>query len=190
LKYTARHFGHFTRPKYYILRICPSFSLDREPWFLASIGRIVNLAGLPGFVRDNYSSQLRGTTHGFSEQPRGDDWTGQLVRDICAVNRLVRCVDPFVRDSTYGESIYWRLHGRGGYRYRYSDSDLAELNSKLQTSSDLAGLHYIMFNNTSSREDALHKATEIQVISIATDSVLVNRQRYSAVHHDAETCLS
>jgi uncharacterized protein YecE (DUF72 family) len=88
-------------------------------------------------------------------EPRGDDWTDQLVRDICSTNRLVHCVDPFVRNSVYGDSLYWRLHGRAGYRYRYSDSDLAELNSKLQASSDLAGLHYIMFNNTSSREDAL-----------------------------------
>jgi uncharacterized protein YecE (DUF72 family) len=88
-------------------------------------------------------------------EPRGDDWTAQLVRDICAANRLVHCVDPFVRDSAYGESVYWRLHGRAGYRYRYSDDDLAELNSKLQARSPHAGSDYIMFNNMSSREDAL-----------------------------------
>jgi uncharacterized protein YecE (DUF72 family) len=88
-------------------------------------------------------------------EPRGEDWDGPLVRDVCAANRLVHCVDPFVRDSTYGASIYWRLHGRAGYRYRYSESDLEELNSKLQANSDLAGPQYIMFNNMSSREDAL-----------------------------------
>jgi uncharacterized protein YecE (DUF72 family) len=88
-------------------------------------------------------------------EPRGDDWTDELVRDICAANQLVHCVDPFVRDSAYGESIYWRLHGRAGYRYRYSESDLAELNAKLQVLPPLANSNYIMFNNMSSREDAL-----------------------------------
>jgi uncharacterized protein YecE (DUF72 family) len=82
----------------------------------------------------------------FAWEPRGDDWTDRLIRDICAANRLVHCVDPFVRDSTYGECIYWRLHGRAGYRYRYSESDLAELNSRLQANSNLRGPNYIMFN--------------------------------------------
>ncbi len=88
-------------------------------------------------------------------EPRGDDWTDELVRAICAANWLIHCVDPFVRDSTYGESLYWRLHGRAGYRYRYSDDDLAELNAKLQARPPLASPNYIMFNNMSSREDAL-----------------------------------
>ena len=65
-------------------------------------------------------------------EPRGEDWTDQLVRAICAANRLVHCVDPFIRDSAYGESLYWRLHGRAGYRYRYTDDDLAELGAKLE----------------------------------------------------------
>lgn len=88
-------------------------------------------------------------------EPRGDDWTDQLVRDICDANQLVHCVDPFVRESTCGASVYWRLHGRAGHRYRYTDSDLQELNSKLEASSALAGPNCIMFNNISSREDAL-----------------------------------
>ena len=67
----------------------------------------------------------------------------------------MHCVDPFVRDSAYGESLYWRLHGRAGYRYRYSDSDLAELDAKLQAHRPLESPNYIMFNNMSSREDAL-----------------------------------
>jgi uncharacterized protein YecE (DUF72 family) len=88
-------------------------------------------------------------------EPRGDDWTSPLIRDICAASRLVDCVDPFVRDSTYGESIYWRLHGKAGYRYRYSESDLAELNSKLRANCGRGAPNYIMFNNISSKEDAL-----------------------------------
>jgi uncharacterized protein YecE (DUF72 family) len=92
-------------------------------------------------------------------ESRGDHWASQLIRDICAAFRLVDCVDPFVRSSTNGQSIYWRLHGRGGYRYRYSEDDLTELRAKLQANSDLAGPNYIMFNNISSREDALRFST-------------------------------
>jgi uncharacterized protein YecE (DUF72 family) len=87
-------------------------------------------------------------------EPRGTDWSDKLARDLCAENSLVHCVDPFDRDSVYGSSLYWRLHGRGGYRYRYSDQDLAEISGKLQPHTE-PGLRYVMFNNMSSREDAL-----------------------------------
>jgi uncharacterized protein YecE (DUF72 family) len=87
-------------------------------------------------------------------EPRGNDWTDELVRDLCAENNRVHCVDPFDRDSVSGGSIYWRLHGRGGYRYRYTDQDLAEIAVKLQAHAE-PGLRYVMFNNISSREDAL-----------------------------------
>jgi uncharacterized protein YecE (DUF72 family) len=86
-------------------------------------------------------------------EPRGDDWTDALVREVCARNQLVHCVDPFDRESVSGESIYWRLHGRGSYRYRYTDADLAELGRKLEAAGERDG--YVMFNNMSSREDAL-----------------------------------
>jgi uncharacterized protein YecE (DUF72 family) len=77
-----------------------------------------------------------------------------MIRDLCAGNRLVHCVDPFDRDAVHGESLYWRLHGRGGYRYRYTDGDLAEIAGKLRSHAE-PGAHYVMFNNISSREDAL-----------------------------------
>ncbi len=88
-------------------------------------------------------------------EPRGPDWTAELIRDLCAGNRLIHCVDPFTADRVFGDSLYWRLHGRGGYRYRYTDEDLAELDAKLKVQGRLAGPNYILFNNMSSREDAL-----------------------------------
>jgi uncharacterized protein YecE (DUF72 family) len=88
-------------------------------------------------------------------EPRGNDWSAELIRALCAGNNLIHCVDPFSRDSVYGESLYWRLHGRTGYRYRYTDQDLDELDAKLQVSSHARGPNYIMFNNISSRDDAL-----------------------------------
>ncbi len=91
----------------------------------------------------------------FAWEPRGEDWPQELVRDLCAENNLVHCVDPFVAEPTYGSALYWRLHGKTGYRYRYTDEDLAELEGKLKRHEQLAGPSYVMFNNIYSKEDAL-----------------------------------
>lgn len=50
--------------------------------------------------------------------------------------------------------LYWRLHGRTGYHYRYTDEDLAELETKLCAQAHVPGPNYLMFNNIYSREDA------------------------------------
>src|SRR4029077_8710114 len=65
-------------------------------------------------------------------EPRGAAWSDTLIRDLCAGNDLIHCVDPFARRSGYGDSLYWRLHGRGGYRYRYTDGDLTEIENELK----------------------------------------------------------
>jgi uncharacterized protein YecE (DUF72 family) len=115
--------------------------------FLPNRGNIRNL--------ERFFQEIHRGASVLAWEPRGDDWTDEMVRAICAANRLVHCVDPLVRDFTYGNSLYWRLHGRTGYRYQYSDNDLAELNAKLHALSPPARPNYIMFNNMSSREDAL-----------------------------------
>ena len=91
----------------------------------------------------------------FAWEPRGDDWSPELVRDLCAENSLVHCVDPFQSDPAYGNTLYWRLHGRTGYRYRYTEEDLTELEGKLARHKDLQDRSFIMFNNVYSKEDAL-----------------------------------
>src|SRR5581483_6821165 len=48
-------------------------------------------------------------------EPRGEAWTEDIVRDLCAEYQLIHCVDPFERASVYGDIRYWRLHGRGSY---------------------------------------------------------------------------
>jgi uncharacterized protein YecE (DUF72 family) len=90
----------------------------------------------------------------FAWEPRGDDWRPELIRDLCAANNLIHCVDPFKSDPLFGDSLYWRLHGRTGYRYRYTDEDLIELATRLHARGRLPGPHYIMFNNIHSRDDA------------------------------------
>jgi uncharacterized protein YecE (DUF72 family) len=85
-------------------------------------------------------------------EPRGETWTGDVVRELCVEHGLIHCVDPFESLSVYGEMRYWRLHGRGSYSYRYTDADLAALRRML-TKQPQAG--YLMFNNFSSKADAL-----------------------------------
>lgn len=90
----------------------------------------------------------------FAWEPRGEDWRPELIRDICAENKLIHCVDPFHSNPAFGDILYWRLHGRTGYRYRYTDEDFAELDAMLHARAHLPGPNYIMFNNIYSREDA------------------------------------
>ena len=87
-------------------------------------------------------------------EPRGEDWRPGLIRDLCAENNLIHCVDPFTSDPVFGDSLYWRLHGKTGYRYRYTDEDLLELKAMLRARARVPGPNYIMFNNMDSRRDA------------------------------------
>ncbi|MFL6450705.1 MAG: DUF72 domain-containing protein [Bryobacteraceae bacterium] len=91
----------------------------------------------------------------FAWEPRGVDWSQELVRDLCADNYLVHCVDPFESESAYGDALYWRLHGKEGYRYRYTEEDLADLDAKLDRYEDVKRERYVMFNNIYSKQDAL-----------------------------------
>ncbi len=100
--------------------------------------------------------------HTLAWEPRGDDWPPEMIRDLCAENDLIHCVDPFVSESVYGDGLYWRLHGRTGYRYRYTDEELTMLRTKLQPRARLASRSYVMFNNISSKEDALRFSAIIQ----------------------------
>ena len=88
-------------------------------------------------------------------EPRGDDWRPELIRELCAENNLIHCVDPFKADPMHGDVLYWRLHGRTGYRYRYTDEDLTELDAKLRDWAHMIGPNYVMFNNIYSKDDAL-----------------------------------
>ncbi len=88
-------------------------------------------------------------------EPRGEAWAPELVREICASNDLIHVVDPFRNEANFGDSIYWRLHGIGGYRYRYTDEDLVELRARLRRrSARVAGPNYVMFNNIYSLQDS------------------------------------
>lgn len=82
-------------------------------------------------------------------EPRGP-WPPELVRQLCRELELVHCVDPFQTEPVYGSVRYFRLHGIGGYRYRYSDEELLRLRNLCTAEM----VHYVLFNNTNMFEDA------------------------------------
>jgi uncharacterized protein YecE (DUF72 family) len=84
----------------------------------------------------------------FAWEPRGE-WPGPTVAALCRELDLIHCVDPFVGPSRHGRPRYWRLHGRGGYRYRYTDDDLRALRDRCR------GPAYVLFNNIGMWDDAL-----------------------------------
>ena len=81
-------------------------------------------------------------------EPRGP-WKEETIKELCRDLNLVHCVDPFKALSLHGRLKYYRLHGKSGYKYRYTEEDLKWL-------STLVGKEtaYFMFNNVNMFEDA------------------------------------
>ena len=102
----------------------------------------------------SFFSRVKRDEFQFAWEPRGE-WNDDLVGQLCGELDLIHCVDPFKAEQCRKGAIYWRLHGRGGYSYRYSDEDLAELKQQLyRHGSDLTGPAYILFNNIWMKDDA------------------------------------
>ncbi len=93
-------------------------------------------------------------------EPRGT-WRENLqaVKKLCERCDLIHVVDPFrCKPVLTHELAYFRLHGRGGkevnYRYRYTDSDLAELRDIVREFVSGGARVYVLFNNVYMAEDA------------------------------------
>jgi uncharacterized protein YecE (DUF72 family) len=82
-------------------------------------------------------------------EPRGS-WPPGQVQHLCRDLDLIHCVDPLFAAPTHGRPAYFRLHGRGGYNYRYTDADLAELARVSERHPEI----YVLFNNVHMRDDA------------------------------------
>ena len=78
------------------------------------------------------------------------DWPEQKIEDLCRELDLIHGVDPFQARQLCGSIHYFRLHGKGGYRYHYTDQDLFWLKDQI----DPGVVTYIIFNNTSMAQDA------------------------------------
>jgi len=93
-----------------------------------------------------FSKVVRIAPYGW--EPRGN-WSDEVVKKICKDLDLIHVVDPFKRKSLWGEFSYYRLHGMGGYNYKYSESEMDQLLHIVKDGD------YVMFNNTHMWEDAL-----------------------------------
>lgn len=83
-------------------------------------------------------------------EPRGE-WSNEEIGELCRELDLTHCVDPFQRLPVYGELAYFRLHGKTGYRYRYTDEDLKTVLGWCGQYPDA----YCLFNNVSMFDDGL-----------------------------------
>lgn len=83
-------------------------------------------------------------------EPRGG-WSQEDIKSLCKELDLVHVVDPFRAEPLYGSIIYYRLHGIGGLRYKYTDEDLKRLHDHCPEDRSL----YVMFNNVFMFDDAL-----------------------------------
>jgi len=109
-----------------------------------------NLAGLETFFR-----QVEREGRWMVWEPRGA-WPADTVREICRRHDLVHCVDPFQAEPLYGRAVYFRLHGRNGYRYQYGDQELERLAEMVERyCANGARPAYVMFNNVFMKDDAL-----------------------------------
>lgn len=104
-----------------------------------------NLENLEKF----FSSVERGKLN-FAFEPRGDAWTDEIIKDVCARFDLWHTVDPFEKPTLTPDKIYYRLHGRGGWRYEYEREELEEL-AELLSARKTA---YVFFNNIQMTRDA------------------------------------
>jgi uncharacterized protein YecE (DUF72 family) len=82
-------------------------------------------------------------------EPRGQ-WRGREIAELCDECRLVHCVDPFQAEPVTAGLGYYRLHGVGGYRHRFTDEELRRLADRVGE----AGESYVLFNNMSMAADA------------------------------------
>lgn len=96
-----------------------------------------------------FSSINRGKLN-FAWEPRGS-WNGEIVKSICEDLNLWHAVDPFTTKTVTPDKCYFRLHGRTGWRYKYEESELAELATMLPKNKN----SYVFFNNIYMTEDAL-----------------------------------
>lgn len=97
----------------------------------------------------------------FAWEPRGV-WDDGLVKAICDDLNLYHVVDPFKARTVTPDRCYYRLHGIGGWRYRYEEGELDELVSLLPEE----GLSYIFFNNNEMTDDAARFRHIVEVESV------------------------
>lgn len=86
-------------------------------------------------------------------EPRGPKWTAERTDALCQELGWLRAGDPFALpppDASLQAEAYFRLHGRGGYRYEFTEDDLRQV-------SDWARAYpmaWVFFNNVAMWNEA------------------------------------
>ncbi len=97
-----------------------------------------------------FFSRIKRTGLTLGWEPRGN-WDKELVKDLCTDLQLWHVVDPFTTMTLTPEQCYFRLHGRGGWRYKFERAELADLTELLPAGKP----GYVFFNNIHMTQDAL-----------------------------------
>lgn len=87
----------------------------------------------------------------FVWEPRGKEWTDEIISDVCTKLDLWHVVDPFARRTVTPDRCYFRMHGIPRWRYTYEDEELYELEAMLPK----RRISYAFFNNITMRQDAI-----------------------------------
>jgi len=131
---------------------CPVLVLQMPPSFVKSSE---NVSNIKTFL--NTIERPQGLVIGI--EFRHDSWDIGTIRELCEELNLIHIVDPFKQDlaTTFGQVVYYRLHGLGkrAYVYDYSDEELKQLYEKWVRPYEKEKTVYVLFNNTNMANDAL-----------------------------------
>ena len=97
-----------------------------------------------------FFSNIKRRKLNFCWEPRGE-WPDNIVKGLCEELNLWHVVDPLVKRTVTPKNCYFRLHGIGGWRYKYEDGELEELALMLPEKR----LSYVFFNNNEMTDDAM-----------------------------------
>ncbi len=100
------------------------------------------------YLRDFFQRLPRGPWR-LGWEPRGA-WPRDIVAMLCEELSLVHVVDPFQQQPVTRGVAYFRLHGKGGYRYQYTEEDLRSLYAMCQPFAET----WVLFNNAHMWHDA------------------------------------
>ncbi|MGI8836002.1 MAG: DUF72 domain-containing protein [Pyrinomonadaceae bacterium] len=130
-----------------------------------------NISNFKKFFARIERTDNAGGAYNLCWEPRGD-WDPKVVQSLCEELNLWHVVDPFVSKSVTPNKLYYRLHGRNGWRYEYDEAELRELaqmvtGSQLEARASASGsssvyssqftIHdpYVFFNNVRMIQDAV-----------------------------------
>ena len=84
-------------------------------------------------------------------EPRGPEWSTELVHDLCRELDLFHCLDPFLGVPAFGSPRYFRLHGSPDmYRSAYGRDRLKAILQRVMAAGEVGAERWVIFDNTAS----------------------------------------